>query len=162
MVVVDSSALIPLARVGRLDLVRAVFESVHTVEGVREEVLVEGKPGTAVLDSFLAEASVHPAPADAAEVSDLAGIAETDAAVVLLAREREDDLLANDKGLIAIARTHDVDSWWVTSLLLAAAKADVVDGETAQTVLYDLVDAGMNLDPTVFSRVHSALGDLDE
>ena len=56
MVVVDSSALIPLAWIWRLDLASTAFEDVKTTEAVREEVLMEG-------------------------------IAETDASVILLAKE---------------------------------------------------------------------------
>ncbi len=36
MVVVDASALIPLARVGRLDLIETAFNEGRTTEAVRE------------------------------------------------------------------------------------------------------------------------------
>jgi len=59
MVVVDSSALIPLARVGRLDLIPAVFETIATTEAVAREVVVEGKPGAAALEEFLSGAATQ-------------------------------------------------------------------------------------------------------
>ena len=87
MVVVDSSALIPLAWIWRLDLASTAFEDVKTTEAVREEVLMEGKRGTAALDEFLEDVAVHGTPDTAEEVASMEGIAETDASVILLAKE---------------------------------------------------------------------------
>lgn len=161
MVVVDSSALIPLARVGRLDLVDAVFDECKTVAAVRDEVLVDGKPGQARLEEFLDGATIEPAPDDAARIADLEGIAETDAAVILLAEGSDEVLLANDRALITVAETHGVDSWWMTTLLLKCAKEDILSGDTAADILYDLVDHGMNLDPQVYARVQRKLEEFD-
>ena len=162
MVVVDSSALIPLARVGQLALITTVFEEVRTTEEVREEVLAEGKRGTASLSSFLDDAAICEIPSDAEEVASLEGIAVADASVILLAEDGEEVLLANDKGLIEVARTHGVDCWWVTTLLLKCAKDEILTATEATDVLYDLVDAGMNLSPKVYSQVQQKLDELGE
>ena len=162
MVVVDSSALIPLARVGRLDLITTVFDEVRTTDGVWEEVLEEGKRGTASLSSFLDDVSVCEMPSDAEDVASLEGLAVTDASVILLAEDGEEVLLANDKALIEVARTHGVDCWWVTTLLLKSAKDGVLTTTEATDVLYDLVDAGMNLSPKVYSQVQQKLRELGE
>lgn len=162
MTVLDSSAVIPLAWVGRLDLLEAVFAELRTVDAVREEVLTPGKPGTAALEAFLEDVSVHEAPAEASEVAALEGIETADAAVVLLADDHAEPLVANDRGLVAVARSHDVDTWWVTSVLLRTAKEGVISGEEASDVLYDLVDEGMNLHPKVYSRLQRQLETLGQ
>ena len=162
MVVVDSSALIPLAWVGRLDLITDRFDEVRTTEGVRGEVLVEGKPGTAALDSFLDEVTVRETPSNAERVAQLEGIAVTDAAVVLLAAETDDPLLANDGALVDVGRAHGVDCWWVTTLLLAAADDGTLTAEAATDLLYDLVDEGMNLHPRVYTQIQSKLRELGD
>lgn len=160
MVVVDSSALIPLARVGRLDLVREAFETVATVEAVREEVVVEGKRGAGALDGFLDDAILEESPAEAERIADLEGVAVTDAAVVLLADARGEPLLANDRGLIEVARSHGVDCWWVTTVLLHCTADGYLTPDAATDVLYDLVDQGMNLDPALYSRIQRELENL--
>jgi predicted nucleic acid-binding protein len=162
MAVVDSSALIPLARVGRLDLVAAVFEDVATTAPVESEVIVDGKPGTAALREFFEDVRVDEAPDDAASVAEADGIAVADASVILCARSRDAPLLANDRGLITVARSHGVDCWWVTTLLLKATATGVLDSDEATDALYDLVDAGMNLDPQVYAQVQRKLADLGE
>ncbi|WP_254763076.1 hypothetical protein [Natrinema marinum] len=162
MVVVDSSALIPLAWVGRLDLVTATFDEVRTTEAVAEEVLTAGKRGTAVLDDFLEDVSVLETPREAEEVASLEGIAPADASVILAADDEEAILLANDKGLIEVARSHDIESWWVTTLLLKCTKDGTITSATANDILYDLVDEGMNLHPKVYTQVQRKLRELGE
>lgn len=162
MVVVDSSALIPLAWVGRLDLVTATFDEVRTTEAVEEEVLTKGKRGTAVLDEFLEDVSILEIPREAEEVASLEGIAPADASVILAADAGEEILLANDKGLIEVARSHDIECLWVTTLLLKCTKEGTITSSEATDVLYDLVDEGMNLHPKVYTKVQRKLRELGD
>ncbi len=160
MVVVDSSALIPLAWVGRLNLISNAFDQIRTTESVRDEVLTDGKRGTAALQSFLADVPICETPSEAEAIASLEGIAVADASVILLAEDDEDVLLANDKALITVARSHGVECWWVTTLLLKCTKEGVVSATEATDILYDLVDAGMNLHPKVYAQVQRNLREL--
>jgi len=162
MVVVDSSALIPLAWVCRLDLVESTFDDVQTTAPVRQELLTEGKRGTAALGEFLDGVTVHETPDAAHEVASLDGIAVTDASVILLAERDGEILLANDKGLIEVARSHGVECWWVTTLLLNRTKEGGLTGDEAADILYELVDEGMNLHPKIYARVRQKLRELGE
>ena len=160
MVVVDSSALIPLAWVGRLDLISTAFDDIQTTAAVREEVLTEGKRGTAALDELLAAVTVHDTPARAEAVASMEGLAVADASVILVAETTEAILLANDKGLIEVARSHRVECWWVTTLLLSCTKTRELTAAEATDLLYDLVDQGMNLHPRVYTKVEKKLREL--
>ncbi len=162
MVVVDSSALIPLSWVGRLDLISAICDEIRTTERVRDEVLTEGKRGTATLKLFLDDVPICETPPEAEEVASLEGVAVADASVILLADDGEEVLLANDKGLIEVARSHGVECWWVTTLLLKCTKEEVLTSTEANEVLYDLVDSGMNLHPKVYSQVQQKLRELGD
>lgn len=162
MVVVDSSALIPLAWVGRLDLLTTTFNRLQTTDAVRNEVLVEGKRGTAALKTFLADIDIQETPSAADEMAALEGIAVADASVILAADSDESILVANDKGLIDVARSHNIECWWVTTLLLKGAKDGELPASEATDILYDLVDEGMNLHPKVYAQVQRKLQDLGE
>ena len=162
MVVVDSSALIPLAWIGRLDLVSTAFDEIRTTEEVRAEVLAEGKRGTAALDEFLADVAVYDTPTRSEKVASMEGIAVADASVILLAEDDEEILLANDKGLIEVARSHGVECWWVTTLLLSCTKNGDLTADEATDLLYDLVDEGMNLHPKVYAQVQKKLRELGD
>lgn len=160
MVIVDSSALIPLAWIGRLDLLEEAFDDISTTNLVHSEVLTEGKRGTATLREFLEDVSIHEIPSDAGEVAELEGIAEADASVILLADKNDEPLLANDKALLEVARSYGVDGWWITTLLLRSTKDDIVTAEEAKNILYDLVDEGMNLHPKVYTQVQRKLDEF--
>lgn len=162
MVVVDSSALIPLSWVGRLDLIPAAFDDIRTTEAVRAEVLTEGKRGTAALETFLSDVTVTKSSSRAESVSSMEGIAVADASVILLAETAEETLLANDKGLIEVARSHGVECWWVTTLLLGCTKHESVTVEEATSILYDLVNEGMNLHPKIYAQVQKKLREVAE
>lgn len=125
------------------------------------DVLVEGKRATAALDDVLDDATIVPAPPGAVKIASLQGIAVAGAYVIRLADRSAELLLANDKGLIDVARSHGVECWWVTTLLLRYTKERVVTAEEATSVLYDLVEAGMNLHPKVYARVQKTLEDLE-
>ena len=162
MVVVDSSALLPLAWIGLLDLITATFDEIRTTEDVRDEVITDGKRGTASLKYFLEDVTISERPQEADEVASLEGIAIADASVILLAVDREEILLANDKGLLEVAESHGVECWWVSTLLLKSRKESVLTTKKAIDVLYDLVDEGMNLHPKGYSRVQKALRELGD
>ncbi|MFB6168835.1 MAG: hypothetical protein ABEJ43_08310 [Haloferacaceae archaeon] len=87
------------------------------------------------------------------------GIAVADASVILLAADDGAVLLANDKGLIEVARSHGVECWWVTTLLLRCTRDGTVTTDEATDVLYDLVNEGMNLYPKVYTQVQKKLGE---
>lgn len=162
MAVVDSSALIPLAWVGRLDLLEAAFDDIRTTEAVRAEVIVEGKRGTAALDEFLDNVHVHDTADKAEAVASMEGIAMADASVILLAESTEEHLLANDKALIEVARTHGVECWWVTTLLLRCTNAGTLTAAESTDILYDLMDEGLNLHPKVYAQVEKKLRELGD
>jgi len=81
-------------------------------------------------------------------------------ALIPLAADDEEILLANDKGLIEVARSHGVECWWVTTLLLTCTKKGTVTADEATDLLYDLVDEGMNLHPQVYAQVQKKLQEL--
>lgn len=161
MVVVDSSALIPLAWVGRLDLIRTVFDEIKTTELIQEEVLTKGERGTATLRSFFNDVRVVPTPSRADAIASLDGITVADASTIVLAENEDAILLANDKGLIEVARSHNVECWWITTLLLKSTKRGITTPTEANDILYDLVDEGMNLHPKVYTQIQQRLNELD-
>lgn len=155
MVVIDSSALIPLSRVGKLSLISEVYGEVFTTSHVYKETVKEGKPGTAKIKKAFDQwiETSHLNEEEAQKIAKLEGIEKADVAVILLAEEKNEVLLANDKGLIELARTRAITSHWVTTLLLLALKKGKIDKEECEDILYQLVERGMNLKPTVYAQL---------
>ncbi|MDZ7687152.1 MAG: hypothetical protein U5J64_00255 [Halobacteriales archaeon] len=166
MVVLDSSALIHLAQADGLWLIQEVYDRLRTTEGVYEETVGETadvggwKPGASEIREFLEDCHVHEEDDTADEVAEMEGVSETDAALVLRAREEDEILLTNDKALVGVARAKGVETDWVTTLLLRATKRDIIGAEGAKDTLYELVNSGMNLSPSVYTKVRRRLDEI--
>lgn len=157
MVVVDSSALIPLARIGRLSLLCQVFEKVHTPKHVYKETVLQGKGkrGTSILkeafNTWIATETVaDPLPK---EIAELEGIATPDASVIVMAERHEDMLLANDKALIQVARSRGVQCYWLTTFLLHCVRRDILSTKEGKQFLHDLIQEDMTLSTKVYARL---------
>ncbi len=165
MVVVDSSVLIPLSKIGRLELIERNFDEVLTTEEVYREVVVEGKGrmGTSKLKVCFEEwISTKEVDSDKAEeMAEMEGIATADASLLLLVEKVQDEpiLLTNDEALILVARSRNIEYYWLTTLILKSVREEVVSGEEGKKILDDLIDVGMNLDTRVYSKIIKKIDD---
>lgn len=165
MVVVDSSALIPLARTGRLNLIRKAFEKAKTTREVYKETVEQGKgkQGTSELktafDTWLQIEKTDEEGAE--EVSQLEGIEKADAGIILLAEKESEKLLANDRALIQVARSRNVNCYWLTTLLLKCIKEEIINKGEGKDILYELVKEGMNLQNRVYARILKEIEKLE-
>ncbi|HLC45842.1 MAG TPA: hypothetical protein VJI67_03135 [archaeon] len=157
MVVVDSSALIPLSKAGALFLLKGLFKEVIASREVFNECVVQGagKPGTRELEEAFSDwVKVRETnPVEAKKLAKAEGLEAADASLVLLAKAEKQQLVSNDAYLIEVARAHGVECLWVTSLVLTAVKGKTLNKEKAKDVLLNIVKAGMNVKPVVFAAL---------
>jgi predicted nucleic acid-binding protein len=145
MVVLDSSAVIPLITVGRIDLLQKNFPTVFVPAVVWKEVVEAGKNLGKNVHAFErgrdAWFVVHSSP-DKKEVQTFMKalhLEEADAEVLLLAKQKNDILLTNDAALYACCMTENVVAWWLTTLLLASLKKKIISKQEAEAILLELV-----------------------
>lgn len=153
MIAADSSPLIFLAKTGKLSLLMELYERVLVTDGVVEEVLVGGKPGTpkireALNENWLEEIKTEP------DFDYEESISETDAEVITLAGSREVPLLTNDKALYYSAKTRDVKPKWFTKgVLTYAVKSDHLTPDEAERLSTDLIQVGLRVRSEVFAKL---------
>lgn len=140
MVIVDSSALIPLIKIGRLDLIKKIFKHTIIPSVVWEEVVVEGKKlGKPIVD--LEEEKDWFKIIDVKKLdSSSESIQGTDLSIANLAKERKDVLLTNDAALYYYAISQNIKVWWLTTLLLACVKKKKIAKQEAENILLELVN----------------------
>ncbi len=164
MVVIDSSVLIPLSKIGQLELIRDNFEEVITTEYVYDEVVEEGRgrKGTwKIKGSFEEWIEIKAVDRGVArDIAEFEGITAADASLLILAEGTSSVLLTNDRALIMIAKTRNIEYYWLTTLILKSTKEGKIKATEGKAILTDLVDAGMNLKPRVYSRILLILDDL--
>ncbi len=167
MVVLDSSAVIPLLTIGRLDIIKKMFKEVYVPSIVWQEVVEEGiKSGKRVIEfekgkDVWFQILPSPLPTMCSVFAKANHLHIKDAAVLLTAKQKKDVLLTNDAALHACAISQQTPAWWLTTLLLAATKKKVVSKSEAEMILFDLVHiAKMRLNTDVFSELLGIIRNL--
>lgn len=155
MVVVDSSALIPLIKIGRLDLLRKVFSRIIIPEPVWEEVVVEGKLlGKAVNQLEEGRDWISIRKSGKGSGAEEGNLDKNDFAVFKAAKDSADILLTNDAALYYYALSQNVKAYWLTTVLLLAVKKKKASKAEAEGILLELVNtAGMHLKSDILSEL---------
>ncbi|MBA7544081.1 hypothetical protein ES705_36427 [subsurface metagenome] len=155
MIAIDSSPLIHLSKIGRLDILES-YELI-TTESVREEVIVEGKAGVSRLKELFKRVEVIKLSGEdidtASSVAKSEDVHQADAELLLLAKMRNCTLLTNDRALVLLARSLGIKVWWVTTLILNLMKAGRLSKEEGKDILDDLIMSGMKIETSVYIRI---------
>ena len=155
MVIVDSSILIHLSRIGKLSLLKKFFEKIKITKYIYEEVKV-GKRGSSEIEKACKEWIILSKQRKFEEINDISrleGIEKADASIILLAKEEKDILLSNDYALIIVARSKGIECWWLVTFLLRCLDKELITKEEAKQILFDLIEAGMRLHNAVFTAI---------
>lgn len=162
---VDSSALIPLSRAGRLALLRELYGRVRTTEEVRRECVDEGagRPGQAALEeAFGRWIDVVPAPPRARRLARSEGLEVADAALLAACETRGEELLTNDYLLMRVAGARGVRGRWLTGVVIEATRRAILGPREAKDLMARLMQEGLRLSPEVYSAVLAALEEIGE
>ena len=155
MIAIDSTPLIHLSKIGRLDILENC--SLITTESVRGEVIVEGKVGVSRLKEFFKRVEVVKLSEKdmdtASSIVKSEYVHQADAELLLLARGKNCRLLTNDRALVLLARSMGLKVWWVTTLILNLMKAGRLSKEEGKDILDDLIMSGMKIETGVYIRI---------
>lgn len=147
MVVVDSSAIIPLIKIGKLDLIRKSFKNIIIPSLVWDEVVEEGKKLGKPISEFEIGKDIW------FKIEKCKG-EEADLAVLNLAKEKKDLLLTNDAAMYYSGLSLNIKSWWLTTLLLSCVKNKKINKEEGENILLELVNAaGIHLKSDILSEL---------
>ena len=153
MVVVDSSVLIHLSRIGKLRLLNKFFGKIKITPDVYNEVK-EGVGAAEIERGCKTWILIRkPKLEEAEEISKSEGIEKADASVILFAKEGKDALVSNDYALLTVAKSKEIECWWLTTFLLRCLKKRLVTKKEAKRTLFELVESGMRLDNAVYTAV---------
>lgn len=157
--VLDSSALITLARIGRLDLLRQLARAVHIPEAVYEEVVLAGQGRHGSVEVAQAQwISRHQVQDQAAVVPLRARVGKGEAEAIVLARELQADVLILDDA--TARRVAEAEGRTVVGLLglLLHAKLRGLVG-AVRPILDDMVAAGFFLDDSLYRSILGQAGE---
>lgn len=147
-VVSDAGPLIHLAQIGKLHLIKKLFNSVLIIPEVKNEVFDEGirlgHTDTQVIGKAMEEGwiTVEDAPetvALAAErLADGEKISRTDAKTLLLARENEAEILVDEKILSDLAKMFGLKVWNTWTILLESLRMGFIKMSDIESAITEL------------------------
>ena len=154
MAVVDSSAIIPLIKVGRLDLLKKVLKKITIPEPVWQEIVEGKKYGNVKEFEEGKDRWFKVSKSDKEIEAEEENLEKNDFIVFKTAKDNNDILLTNDASLYYYALSQNVRCYWLTTLLLIAAKKKKITKKEAEDILLELVNtAGLHLKSDILSEL---------
>lgn len=155
VVVADSTVLIFLGKVRRLDWLRAAYESILVPTAVYEEVVVSGKEQGA-RDAVLVENAIDDGWIEIHEIEPNQTIqrydletGETEVLSLALAREH-DEVLVDEESVRDVARLHDLRPRGTLYFLFMAVREGEITFDKFLELLETLLEEGFYLDEAVY------------
>jgi predicted nucleic acid-binding protein len=154
MPIVDSSVIVPLLRIGKLELLKSYFGKIQIPQEVYDEIMA-GMTGASIFEEVCKDWIIISSEKfiNAESVALEEGISNTDAVLILLAEGKKQVLVSNDSALILVARSRGVKCFWLTSIIFECVKKKLLSRKEAKTMLLQLVQAGMHLSNDVYSTM---------
>lgn len=168
VVVSDSTPLIYLAKVGKLGLVKDVFERVFIPEAVFNEAVAQGKAlnisDASIIEGFVGAWIIRERvkPEVDAEYSFLdtnlrLGLGEREA-LKLCKQLSADYFIVDDREARRTSRILNIRPIGTCGLIVQSCRQGSTTSREALQIVDDLVKAGFRLDPTVYRRILDELG----
>lgn len=151
--ILDSTALIDLARVNLLDVLPHIFHEIHIPESVFQEVVIKGrgKIGSREVsqDSFLIRAKIQ----SIAEVELLRGaLSQTDAEVIVLAKEKSADVvITRDRRLRRRARQEKLNAVLTSKFYVQLKALGFI--ENVKAILDEMKEKGVKIRQTLYEEL---------
>ncbi len=168
MVVADSTCIIYLAKVGKLDLLKAMYGTVFIPKEVYTETVERGKEKK-IVDAEIIGKAVEKGLIEVKELSkaqkmeaerlrSLAAIGRGEAEAIILARDSKSGLLMDDVVALGVAKLYGLETLWTTTLILKAVRRGVLTKRDGRRMIENLVSAGYRLAGDVLVELLGELG----
>lgn len=155
MIVCDAAPLIYLSKVGRLELLKRLYDQVLIPQGVLNEVVTQaaGRPGAIEVRKAVEDGWITVEAASVPSSLRAVGLEGADGELIELAKQKRVPLLTNDRTLAGIARIHGVSVRWLTQALVEAVDVGALRPAEARGLLRELVRAGLRVRSEVMAEI---------
>ena len=160
--VVDSSVLICLVKIGRLEILKELFQVVLIAGSVYEEVVtrgkLSGKPGVSTIEKAIKDGWIQPVAAgsrqihEAGKYRDKWGIGQGEAESIVLAGRLSLPVILDDRNARHLAGIMEITYSGTAALLLKALQQGIIDKRACFASLRDLGQV-MWLSPDVMAEL---------
>lgn len=146
----NSTPLICLAKLDELEILKKLFNKISIPEAVKEEVVVAGKPGYAIISKAIEDGWIKiENPKENLEL----GLGEGENAAINLAKEKEDKIIIDDAFAIKAIKSLNIEYLRTTTIILLSLKKNIINKKQAKDNLQKLVENGYYISPRIFSEL---------
>ncbi len=164
----DSTPLIYLAKIGRLDIIREVFPEIHIPEAVYDEAVTQGKalniPDASIIEkavgTWIIKERVEPeveAEYSFLDTNTRLGLGEKEA-LKLCKQLDAAYFIADDREARRVSRILNIKPIGTCGTIVQAFRQDSITKREALQIIDDLVKAGLRISSTVYRRILDELG----
>ena len=153
MIIGDSSALVALSIMDKLDLLESIFGEIYVPQAVYDEVTISYKPQSVKLKNFLANKIVN------VEVTiSQMGLGDGELEAIALYKDRDAKfLLIDDRRAKSFAKLNDVNVIGSLGVMILAKELGEI--ETIRKDLEKLLDSDIFISENLINRVLSSVGE---
>jgi len=165
-VVSDAGPLIHLAQISKLNLLKKLFGNVSIVPGVKREVFDEGIRlghadaqviGSAIEEGWITTKDIPKTlTSTAKKLAKDENISLTDAKTLLLAKEREAEILVDEKILSDLAKMYGLKVWNTWTILLESLRRGFIELSDIKSAITELGEKRHKLKDRQISEILKA------
>lgn len=146
----NSSPLICLAKIGRLEILKGLFKNIIITEDVKKEILVLEKSGYSIIEKAIKEGWIRIMnPKNPLNL----GLDSGENSVINLAKETNQELIIDDNKAIKIAISMNLKFLRTTTVILKALNKKLINKKQATSCIHRLVENGYYISSYYYSKI---------
>jgi len=139
MIICNATPLICLGKINKLDLLKDVFYKVLIPPTIEEEVLVENKPGSIIIEKAIKDKWIEVV--NPKKILDF-GLGKGESAAICLAKEKNKNIIIDDATAIKMAKALKLNVLRTTTVILIAVNKKIISKKEGVYLLNKIVENG--------------------
>lgn len=150
----NSTPLILLSKINKLELLKKLFGHVIVTDAVKEEVLIENKPGYFLINQAINSGWIKiENPKRDAEL----GLGKGENSAINLAKEKKDKLIIDDAFAIKAVKGLNIEFIRTTTVVFLAVEKAAINKKEAVSIINNLIENGYYLAPKYYADIFGRL-----
>ena len=150
----NSSPLIFLAKINRLDLIKKLFNNIIIPVEVKEEILTEEKTDSKIINEAIEEGWIKiDSPKNTLDLK----LGKGESAAINLAKEKNDILVIDDASGAKAANSLGIKTIRTTTIIFRALKNKIIAKKEAIDLINKIIELGYYISPKYYAQLITRL-----
>ncbi len=156
-ILTDASAIIALANIGELDILKNIFPKIHITTIIQEELIVEDYPETSKIEKALEKCiKIIEIDEENLEKYKKYGLGRGEASLIKVA-QKNDKLILDDPVARKVAKVEGLEFTGLIGLLAEAGKTGIISKEKGEKILEKLSNSKFRMSLELYNWAKNKL-----